>query len=77
MSLARKCDICGVLYTMYGDGEGPGNREPNTLVLKYKGEPLSGKSAIIEECDCCPECMHEIQRCLSNLGSGSPDISRN
>ena len=75
MSLARKCDICGKFYEFYGDGEGPGKREPNTLILKFAGPPLSGKSATVSENDCCPECMREIERVLYNLGK-TPDSSR-
>lgn len=61
MSMAKKCDICGVLYEPYADAEGSG-------ISLEKMEAHSPKVyRTIKTMDCCKDCMKAIRACLEEL----------
>lgn len=60
MADAKKCDICGTFYNMYGKASGRReNIEPNTIYLSYAG-PLTMGMDCKERYDLCPECLEKF-----------------
>lgn len=62
MALAKKCDICGKLYEIYGIQHN--SKEPNGYMLlnvDCQQKYFTGSTV-----DCCPDCvdsiLHHIQR---------------
>lgn len=63
MTLARKCDICGVLYESYNEESDLEN--PNTI--KFGNTDINDRVDWHEDIDCCPNCMISIVTYIRNL----------
>ena len=65
MALARKCDICGVLYESYETSiEGIG--ECNGIAFIHFGLYEFDKY-VQKSMDCCPKCFRSIQEHIKKL----------
>ena len=74
MSIAKSCDICGKLYSIYNTKNN--NDKVNDITLLnidkdmeyyYSYRPL----------DCCPECMDSIKNHIETLKEGGKYVSSN
>lgn len=65
MSLAKKCDICGKLYEMYGFC----TNEPdyNTFTLDKRNNDNMIVFGSSKTYDCCPKCMSNILRTIGEV----------
>ena len=66
MSMAKKCDICSVLYEDYGRDSRGSSEKPNSLMLTCR-DYNNGNYMRMEFYDCCPSCMHRIQTLIESI----------
>lgn len=77
MANAKKCDVCGKLYEMYGvknlnfflNVVPNESNEPNGIDLVCIDE--KGDANCIKELDLCPECMKKVQSLLKKIKEDS------
>lgn len=63
MAIARKCDICGILYEIYT--QKIENNEVNAIRFAYRNSygNIDNRNAI----DCCPACLESIKQHIEYL----------
>ena len=66
MSMAKKCDICSVLYEDYGRDSRGSSEKPNSLMLTCR-DYNNGNYMRMKFYDCCPSCMHRIQTLIDSI----------
>lgn len=64
MSMAKKCDLCGVLYESYPNSNGDG------ISIERMNRNSSTVYSTLETMDCCKECMDAIQKLIGDLKGG-------
>lgn len=66
MSIAKKCDICGLLYEQYNKGSSP-TKVNGVQFLNIGDDSKAYSQGFI---DCCPECMGSIKNHINELKTG-------
>ena len=62
MATAKKCDICGKFYDMYGNSSAKQELiEPNTIYLGYTSPSTIGID-IHKKFDLCPGCLEKFYK---------------
>lgn len=64
MAMAKKCDICGVLYEGYVD------TQCNGISLEKLYRDSSNVARTVKTMDCCKDCMRAILACIDKLKKG-------
>lgn len=73
MALAKKCDICGVLYELYNVVDSAGKAKNIHNGISFVNIDNRGSCFVGRLLDCCPGCMDSIKLHIENLKGGGHD----